>query len=114
LNRAVFDRINRLATRAAYHRSVAAWGRCSRRDLCPLTLDAYRAESLDRIFDLLRQGARSPLLSEDPSGTAALSFAATHRREARRRRRRGLPTYDRALEAAAGHAPSTRQGSLTV
>ena len=109
MNRAVFDRLNRLAARRGYHQSVNAWGRVSRRDLCPVTLDAYHAESLDRTFSLLHEGARSALLSEDPSGAAALLFAAAHRRDSKRRLRRGLPMHHRTLEAAAGHAPSHRR-----
>lgn len=105
-NRVLFERINRAMARRSWRRSMDTLGRWSRRHLSSDLLARYHAECTERTICLFNQGRRSPLLNEDPSGTAALAFAADTRRVWRRRGRRGLPLFHRRLEAAAGHAPS--------
>jgi hypothetical protein len=106
VNRLLFERINRMVARRSWRQSLNAWGRLSARHLPSDLLAGYHAESLERTICLLCHGRQSALLAEDPSGTAALAFAAETRRLWRRRRRAGLPLMHRRLEAAAGHVPS--------
>ena len=93
--------------RRSWRRSADKWGQWSRRPLPTDLLANYHAECLDRTICLLNQKYRSPLLNEDPSGTAALAFVADRRKVWRRRRRRGLLLHHQPTEAAAGHAPCT-------
>lgn len=106
MNKAFFDRVNRLAARTGYHRSLSLWGKCSRWGLPPTLIEGYRTECVDRTLCLLSEGAKSPLLREDPNGSAALAFAAASRRHWRRLDRLGVPLLQRPQEAAAGHAPA--------
>lgn len=105
INRTLFERINRTVAKRGWRRSIEMWGRWSRRQLSTELLAGYHTECIDRTICLLNQGRNSPVLHEDPSGSAALAFAADTRRMWRRRRRRGLPLFQRQLETAAGHAP---------
>ena len=82
------------------------WRRCSRHALADDLLQGYRGECLDRTMCLLTRLRRSPLLLEDPNGTAALAFLRAHRRDLRRLRRRGLPPHHRVTETAASYAPT--------
>lgn len=106
LNRLVFGRMNALTVRREFRRTVELWNRCSRWYLSPELVDSYRAESLDRIYSILSEGHRSPLLTEDPNGMSALMCLRVRRREVRRLRRRGLPVKHRLLEASRSLAPT--------
>lgn len=106
INRMLFERINRVVTRRSWRQSADRWSRRSRRLLPAELLARYHEECVERTICLLNQERRSPLLNEDPSGTAALAFAADTRKVWRRRRRRGLLLLNRPTETAAGHAPA--------
>jgi len=105
-NRQLFEGLNRLVGWSSWRRTMAVWERCSRHPLPADLLRAYRGECLDRIMCLLSSQRRSPLLLEDPNGTAALGYLRDHRRDLRRRMRRGLPLGQRVMETAASYAPS--------
>ncbi|HUU84049.1 MAG TPA: zinc dependent phospholipase C family protein [Phycisphaerae bacterium] len=105
-NQELFFRINRLCGRSSWQRTMAVWERCSRYPLSPALLARYHSECIDRTICLLTSMRRSPLLLEDPNGTAALAYIRAHRREMRRLKRRGLPRRQRIRETAASHAPA--------
>ena len=107
-NRQLFTGLNRLVGRKSWQRTMSMWERRSRHDLPSTLLDGFLAESLDRTMCLLTSLCRSPVLSEDPNGTAALAYLRAHRRQLRRLRRRGLPPGQRVWETAASYAPATR------
>ncbi len=107
-NRLLFDRMNALTVRESFRRTVGVWGRYSRWCLPLDLLEGYRAESLDRIHAILRDGARSALLREDPNGTSAMMRVRVRRREVRRLKRHGLPVNARMTEVSHGFAPSPR------
>lgn len=83
-NRALFNRINGLVVKDRFRRTMRLWSLYSRWDLSPDLLRGYRAESLDRIISLLREGQRSTVLKEDPNGTSAFMQLKVRRREQRR------------------------------
>jgi hypothetical protein len=106
LNRRLFDQMNALSMRRTFRRTVDVWSRRSRWHLAPGLVDAYRAESLDRMLALLTDGHRSSVVREDPNGTPAFMHLRVHRRDVRRLKRRGLPVKPRVREAARGLAPA--------
>ncbi|MCK4658290.1 MAG: zinc dependent phospholipase C family protein [Phycisphaerae bacterium] len=106
VNRVLFERIHSVVAKRRWRSSIETWSRWSRRPLPAELLTCYLDECTDRTICVLRWGPGSPLLCEDPCGSAALAFAADTRRSWRRRRRRGLLLRHRLLEAAAGHTPS--------
>ena len=108
LNRLLFDRMNALAVRRDFRRTVAVWNKRSRWYLSPALVDGYRAECLDRIHSILSEGIESPLLREDPNGTSALMQLRVRRREARRLRRQGVSIERRLREVSHGFAPNAR------
>ena len=105
LNREVFARINALVARQGWRRGMEIVDRCSRWALHPDILQAYHGECVDRTLSLLAEELRSPVLAEDPNGSAALACSRVNRRQLRRLKRRGLPWQQRAHELAAGWAP---------
>ena len=106
LNRLLFDRVNALALRRGFRRTIDVWNRCSRWYLSANLLDGYRAECVDRIQSILAEGQRSALLREDPNGTSALMQLRVRRRELRRLTRRGLPVKRRVQEVSRTLAPA--------
>lgn len=106
LNRRLFDRINRFHTRDYWKTCSRLWYRYSRFDLPVALVEQYRAESVDRIRSVLTLGPASPVVREDPNGSAALLLARLHRRAGRRMPRRALLTDRRTLDAAAALAPA--------
>ena len=100
LNRLVFDRMNSLAVRRGFRRTMDVWNRYSRWYLPPHLIAGYRAECLDRVHSILAEGRRSSLLREDPNGTSALMQLRIRRRELRRLQRRGLPVKRRVQEVS--------------
>jgi hypothetical protein len=107
LNRLLFERMNALAMRRGFRRTIDVWNRCSRWYLSSELLDGYRGECVDRIQSILAEGRRSALLREDPNGTSALMQLRVRRRELRRLARRGLPVKRRVQEVASTLAPSS-------
>lgn len=105
LNRVLFDGMNALAVRQSFRRTIDTWGRLSRYPLHPELLRGYEYESVDRILSVLSLGPRSPVLREDPNGTAALMSLSVRRAEDRRRKRRGVALDRRIREAAFEFAP---------
>ena len=105
LNRLLFEGISAVIADRRFRRTVDRWARYSRWELSPDLLSGYRAECLDRTLSILREGERSALLREDPNGTSALMRLRVHRRDLRRRRRRGLPTKHRVLETSHSLSP---------
>ncbi|MCH7812970.1 MAG: hypothetical protein IID40_03010 [Planctomycetes bacterium] len=105
-NRHLFCGINRVAGHTQWRRTMAWCERCSRHPLPRDILEGYFGECLDRTVCLLSSLRRSPLLHEDPNGTAAFAYLRAHRREIRRLKRRGLPPLHRVHEAAASYAPT--------
>lgn len=108
MNREVFARINALVGREGWRRGMEIVNRCSRWALHPDILQAYHGECVDRTLSLLAEEHRSPVLAEDPNGSAALACSRINRRQLRRLKRRGLPWQQRAHELAAGWAPQDR------
>jgi hypothetical protein len=108
-NRQLFVGIHRLVSHRNWQRSLRAWQRRSRHHLPAKLLQGYLDESRERILCLLTLQRQSPVLFEDPNGTAALTYIRAHRRQLRRMRRLGLPHADRIHEAAASHAPASWQ-----
>ena len=106
MNRLLFERINALASGKVVRRAIGGLSRASRRELPPGLLPQYQEECVDRILSVLREGERSPVVREDPSGTSALMQVAVRRRELRRLRRRGLPVGHRLRENRRNFAPS--------
>lgn len=107
LNRVLFDGMNALAVRQSFRRTIDTWGRLSRFPLQPELLRGYEYESVDRILSVLSEGPRSPVLREDPNGTAALMSISVRRAEDRRRKRRGVALDRRIRETAFEFAPRT-------
>jgi hypothetical protein len=73
--------------------------------LRPDLLRGYESESVERILSVLAQGHRSPVLREDPNGTAALMNVSVRRAEDRRRKRRGVAMDRRLRETSHEFAP---------
>lgn len=90
LNVLLFYRMNSMATRPAVRRTLDAWGRSLGSELSTNELAGYQAEALERTQAVLSQGSRSSVVQEDPNGTSALMRVSVHRRDTRRRRRRGI------------------------
>lgn len=112
LNRLLFDRMNSLAVRGGFRRTVGLWSRYSRWPLSEALLGGYRAECLERIVSVLTDGQRSPVLRDDPNGTSALMQVRSRKRDVRRLRRVGVVADARILEATKGLAP-TKNPSAT-
>jgi len=108
LNRMLFQRMNALAVRRGFRRTVGLWSRYSRWPLSETLLDGYRAESLERIRSVLTEGRRSPVLRDDPNGTSALMQLRARKRDAHRLRRVGFASEARQLEAVRGLAPKAK------
>lgn len=106
MNRLLFQGMSSLAAKRRFRLTVDACSRFSSQPLPAAMLLGYRDESLDRILSLLTQGARSPVLRDDPNGTSALMSLHVRRREMRRMRRRGLPLQRRVIESSHGFEPA--------
>lgn len=104
-NRVLFKRMNLLASENAWRRSVDFWEKLSRFRLERSVVESYHAESLGRIVDVLRSGARSLVLHEDPNGNFALAYAKAQRRQLRQMMRAGIPHAHVIEEATFCHAP---------
>lgn len=98
LNRELFHRISAAAVRRELLWTLDIRRRFPRWHLSKRLLDGYRAESLDRIHSILRDGPSSTVVRDDPNGTSALMRLRVRRREMRRLARRGLPLQHRLNE----------------
>jgi hypothetical protein len=105
VNRILFERMNALAIRRGFRRTVDTWNRYSRFELLPGTLAGYHNECIDRILSVLQDGRRSPVLREDPNGASALSHVKFQRRLARRVHGNERLAARRRREAAHAWAP---------
>ncbi len=114
VNRLLFDRVNGLAVRSGVRRTVGLWSRLSRWELSEELMAGYRSECLERMNSLLCDGARSPVLHEDPNGTSAFMQLRIRRREFRRMRRVGVPVQRRVLEAAVSLGPQLHPMSVVA
>ncbi|UCE60701.1 MAG: zinc dependent phospholipase C family protein [Phycisphaerales bacterium] len=112
LNRLLFNHMNALAVRRTFRRTMKVLGRRSRWNLSDALMEGYRAECVERISAILREGKQSALLREDPNGTSALMHLSVRRREQRRLRRQGIPLMQRQLETsrALGPCPTNLPG----
>lgn len=110
-NLLLFYRMNAAATRPAVRKALAAWGRSWGSELPADLLGEYQSESIERIQSILKEGARSAVVHDDPNGTSALMRVSVHRRDARRRRRRGLNDGRGLEEAERAFGPMVAAGS---
>jgi len=106
MNRQLFDRINDLAARRGTKRTMAVIERCSRFELSPALLSGYHNECIDRMLCLFTHQERSPLLREDPNGTAALAYTRATRRQLRLLAAQGYSLDQRVIELVESHAPA--------
>ncbi len=113
-NRAIFKRMNLLASERGWRRSVEFWTRLSRHDLDHDILGRYHRECLERMADLLAHGESSKVLDEDPNGNAALSYAKAQRKQLRQMKRAGMPHTHIIREATLGHAPKTSRAFVLL
>ena len=105
LNRLVFDGLNTITSAEVFRRTLDVWGRYSSRPLPPPLMRYYHDESVMRMMAVLNEGDRCALLREDPNGTSAMMQVQVHRREWRKRRRRGQPTQHHKDESSRAFAP---------
>ncbi len=105
-NRVLFKRVNLLTSLRGWRKSVDFWSHLSRYKLDSDVIGAYRAESLDRIAELLKNGHASSIIYEDPNGNAALAQAKAQKRQLRQMKWAGMPHAQIIREAAAGLAPT--------
>ncbi|HEY3245255.1 MAG TPA: zinc dependent phospholipase C family protein [Phycisphaerae bacterium] len=105
MNRQLFDRINYLVSRRGMHKTLQVVDLCSRFELSSDLIQQYHSECTDRMLCLLTHGARSPLLREDPNGTAALAYTRATRRQIRVLSRYGYDLTHRVSELLESHAP---------
>lgn len=109
-NQLLFTRMNLLVSMRSWRRSVQLWGRVSRWPLPADLLAGYRAESLERIADVLSRGAHSRVLAEDPNGNEALHSARARRKQLKRLKRRRMP-FDHIVHHAT-HSLAPQPGGL--
>jgi hypothetical protein len=106
MNRHLFDRINNLVSRRGTHRTLQLLEFCSRFELSKDLVTSYHTECVERMLCLLTHGQRSPLLREDPNGTAALAYTRATRRQIRILSRYGYDLDHRVTELVDSHAPA--------
>ena len=115
LNRTVFDGVNAVAVKPTFRRTVDAVHRRSRWPLPSKLLGCYHDACVDRILSVLAEDHRSPVLKDDPNGTATLMQLHVARRRLRRMQRGGLPMQPRIHEATHSFAPRpTPRGGSAV
>lgn len=105
VNWRLFYRMNRFVGRHLLRRAMDGWYRLSRWQLCDQMMREYRAESLERIVDVLEHGRHSWVCHYDPNGNAALAYTRAQRRQLRQMARLGLIVPHLLYEVAAAHAP---------
>ena len=110
-NLLLFYRVNSMAARPAVRRALDVWGRSWGSELPANVLAEYQSESIERIRSVLLIGSRSAVVRDDPNGTSALMRVSVHRRDARRRRRRGMSGERGLVEASRAFGPAVVGGS---
>jgi len=114
LNWRLFYRVNRFVSRHTLRWAMDSWLRLSRWQLSDQLMREYRAECLDRILDVLKNGRQSRVCYEDPNGNAALAYTRMQRRQLRQMARLGLISPHILYEVSVVHAPAVSRLSLTA
>lgn len=105
LNWRVFYRTNALVSRRSWLRAMYRWSDVSRWRLSDQLMREYRAESLERMFDIVINQRSAAVLHEDPNGNAAFAYTRMQRRQLRQMARAGLASPQVFHEAELVHAP---------
>jgi len=105
LNWRLFYRTNHLVSREAWHRTMHRWSDWSRWHLSDQLMREYRAESVERMLDVVINQRSAAVLREDPNGNAALAYTRMQRRQLRQMARAGLAAPHILHEAEMVHAP---------
>jgi len=105
VNWRLFYRTNHLVSRRTWHRTMHRWSDMSRWQLSDQLMREYRAESLDRMLDVVINQRSAQVLHEDPNGNAALAYTRMQRRQLRQMARAGLAAPHILHEAEMVHAP---------
>ncbi|MBI4578890.1 MAG: zinc dependent phospholipase C family protein, partial [Planctomycetes bacterium] len=105
LNWQLFYRMNHFVSRRSWLRAMTGWSNLSRWHLSDQLMREYRAESLERMIDVLAHQRSAAVLKEDPNGNAALAYARVQRRQLRQMARAGLVAPHVLHEAEVIHAP---------
>lgn len=105
LNWRVFYRTNGLVARRTWLRAMHRWSDRSRWQLSDQLMREYRAESLERMFDVVINQRAAAVLHEDPNGNAAFAYTRMQRRQLRQMARAGLACPQVLHEAEMVHAP---------
>ncbi len=105
LNWRLFYRTNHLVSRRGWVRAMHRWSDVSRWHLSDQLMREYRAESLERMLDVVANLRSAAVLNEDPNGNAALAYTRMQRRQLRQMARAGLAAPHIIHEAEIVHAP---------
>lgn len=105
VNWRVFYRTNTLVSRRTWLRAMHRISHVSRWHLSDQLMREYRAESLERMLDVVVNHKSAEVLHEDPNGNAALAYTRMQRRQLRQMARAGLTAPYILHEAEMVHAP---------
>lgn len=105
LNWRLFYQTNNLVSHQSWVRAMYRWSDRSRWQLSDQLMREYRAESLERMFDIVTHLRSAAVLNEDPNGNAALAYTRMQRRQLRQMARAGLAVPYILHEAEMVHAP---------
>jgi hypothetical protein len=105
MNWRVFYQMNHLVSRRGWQRAMFRWSDVSRWQLSDQLMREYRAESLERMVDIVVNQRAAAVLHEDPNGNAALAYTRMQRRQLRQMARAGLAAPHVIHEAEVIHAP---------
>ncbi len=106
INWQLFYRTNRFASQHLLRQFMDRCYGLSRWPLSDQLIREYRAESLERMVDILCRQRQSTILNEDPNGNSALAQTRSQKRMLRRMARSGLIAPHILYEAAVSHAPT--------
>jgi hypothetical protein len=110
LNWQLFYGMNNVISRRTWMRAMTQWSDRSRWHLSDQLMREYRAESLERMMDIVARQRSAAVLHDDPNGNAALAYTRMQRRQLRQMARAGLVAPHILHEAEVIHAP--RSGPL--
>jgi len=105
MNWRMFYRMNDFVSRRSWLRAMHRWSDLSRWHLSDQLMREYRAESFERMLDILVNQRTASVLRDDPSGNAALAYTRVQRRQLRQMARAGLAAPHVLAEAEIVHAP---------
>lgn len=105
MNWRVFYRTNNFVSRRGWMHTMHRWSNFSRWHLSDQLMREYRAEALERMFDIVVNQRSAAVLHEDPNGNAALAYTRMQRRQLRQMARAGLTAPHILHEAEMVHAP---------